>query len=152
MYIDVSNHGEEAKTFFAMDMHRMQFVVIENSIIYTLWTCAVVIYLFICFRTTWDWRIQAQIPLGFSINTTPVGWGGAVGFAVACFFFAAGNRTTPFSCVFCGHMPQFTMRYPAWHKGVPSVSICMLSGIEEDLPLFVFKSMKGKIFQSWRSW
>lgn len=36
MYIDVSNHGEEAKTFFAMDMHRMQFVVIENSIIYTL--------------------------------------------------------------------------------------------------------------------
>ena len=46
MYIDAGNHGEEAKTFFAMDMHRMQFVVIENSIIYTLWTVRL-LYIFL---------------------------------------------------------------------------------------------------------
>lgn len=96
MNVDACNHGKKRITFFAMDSHIMQMIIVENPIVNPFLTCTVIVYLFVLFCTARNRCIESDIPVRFSINTTPVGRGGAVGFARTAALPATGNRTAPF--------------------------------------------------------
>ena len=97
MDIDTCNHGKERITFFTANLHVMQMIIIEDSIIYPLRTCAVIVSLFVFFCASRYGSIKTDIPIRFGIKTTPVGGRGAGHIAGTLFLFPTGDRATPFT-------------------------------------------------------
>ena len=72
-------------------------IIVEDSIINSLWTCAVIIGLYIFFCSPWNRSIQTYIPSRFGINAAPVGRRGTGDFARTLFLLPAGHWATPFT-------------------------------------------------------
>lgn len=102
MDVDTGNHSEEWIAFFTVDLHIMQMIVIEDPIIYPLWTCAVIVDLFIFLCAAGHRGIKADIPIRFGIDTSAVRRGGTGILAGTAVHFPAGWWTTPFTAASVG--------------------------------------------------
>ena len=73
MDIDADGHGEDRVPFSGMDAHIMQMIVIKHPVIYPFTGSAVVVNLFIFFRTPWHRRIELDVPVRFCVDTAAIG-------------------------------------------------------------------------------
>ena len=89
---------------------------------------------------------EPDVPVRFCVDTASIGRRGTFLLAGAGVGFPAGKRGQRHlrEC-FCLQSPQLTIRRPAMHRGVPSLSMVIESGMDTGLPRFSLRSMKGWI-------
>ena len=102
MDVDTGNNRKKWITLFTMYPHIMQMIVIEDPIVYSLRTCAVIVNLFILCCAARYWSIKADIPIRFGIDASAIRGVGTGIFAGTAVHFPTGWRTMPFAAVSVG--------------------------------------------------
>ena len=133
-----ANHGcHERIMLLCMYEHAVQAVIIEDAVVNTFRGGALLIDLLIGICATGDTGVKPDIPVGPSLDDSPIFGIRAGVFTFGTMFFPVGAAPHEVTAGFV-----ITIR----HNGVPSLSMVMVSGIVFGRPHLLLRSMNARIF------